>query len=86
MTGQLLNVTQLASKMGKSPAYVTAMKADGYVFEYGNQTTFKHALRWRKAHPQFRSTAYFRAHRSRRGGARAGRARKSGEPTRSNGQ
>jgi hypothetical protein len=86
MTQSLLNVTQLADKMGKSPAYVTAMKAAGYVFEYGNQTTFRHALRWRKKHPGFRSTAYFRAHRLRSVDAPGEPSHKSGEPVRSNGR
>lgn len=67
----LLNATQLAARMGKSTGYVSAMKAAGYVFQFGNQTTFRHAMNWRRLNPAFRSTAYYRAHRRPLAGATA---------------
>jgi len=58
----LLGTTALARAMGKSAYYVCAMKAAGYVFEYGTETTLAHALSWRRAHPDFRSSSYRHRH------------------------
>lgn len=40
----LLKGAQLAEQMGVSRLFVTAMKAAGYRFQYGTQTTLRHAL------------------------------------------
>lgn len=86
MTLELLNCSVLAERMGKKPGYVSAMKAAGYKFEFGNQTTLRHALRWRRQHKQFRTTAYYRAHRQRPDDEKAVRANKRGARGHSNGQ
>lgn len=70
---ELLNSKELAQRMGKKPGYVTAMCAStekgggGYVFEYGNQTTFRHAMAWRAKHSEFSSTDYYRKARTGKG-------------------
>lgn len=62
----LLNCKQLAERLGRSAAYVSAMRAAGYAFQYGKAgTTYRHALSWLAAHPDFSSTAYATEHRSR---------------------
>lgn len=47
---------------GESPAMFTAAKAAGYVPLFGRKTTLRHYTAWRKAHPDFTSTAYVVAH------------------------
>lgn len=53
---KLLNLTQLALELGRSRSYVRYMKKAGYVFEYGNRTTFDHALQWLSDNKEFRTT------------------------------
>ena len=62
---ELLTASTLAAKLpGNSkqgtvaPAYISAMKAAGYVFSHGRYTTLAHALKWLKEHPDFRTTRY----------------------------
>src|ERR1051325_1642906 len=86
MKSKLLNATQLGEAMGKGPGYVTAMRAAGYEFEFGNQTTLRHALRWRKKNPAFRSTSYYRAHRRPPADAKGVAGGKSDAPARLNGR
>lgn len=74
----LLNGRQLGEAMGQSAGYVSVMKAHGYVFEFGTKTTLHHALRWRRQNKDFRTTAYYRAHRQQPGGAQAALSGKSG--------
>ena len=64
-TSDLLTAKTLAAALpsnipGKtrSPGYVSAMKAAGYVFQFGPYTTLDHALEWLAANPDFRVTAY----------------------------
>lgn len=54
----LCNRKQLAFILGRSPWYVTAMRAGGYVFKFGTLTTVAHTLAWMKKHPEFRSQSY----------------------------
>jgi hypothetical protein len=63
MTVRLLNGKQLAAAMNVPRMFVTAMKASGYQFQYGHQTTLAHALQWRAEHPHFRWSDYIEAHR-----------------------
>ena len=58
MPALLLNVSELANELGRAPSYVTAMKAIGFEFDYGNRCTLAHALEWLRAHPTFRTTGY----------------------------
>jgi hypothetical protein len=81
-----LNGKQLAEAMGQSEGFVSAMKASGYVFEYGTKTTLAHALRWRSRNKDFRTTGYYRAHRQRPGDAQVEPSSKSHELAHSNGQ
>lgn len=91
---RLLNKKQLGQKMGKGPGFVAAMIEFGYEMEFGNQTTLAHALRWRRRNPDFRTTSYYRRHRtglkprhrSRLADAPAAIANRSGELVRSNGR
>jgi hypothetical protein len=83
---RLLNGRQLAVEMGTGEGFVSAMKAHGYVFEFGTQTTLAHALRWRRQHKDFRTTGYYRAHRQQNGDAPVAPSNKSGEPVHSNGR
>jgi hypothetical protein len=83
---KLLNCQELAEAMGKKPGYVSAMRAAGYQFQFGNQTTLRHALRWRGKNLRFRSTSYYRGHRRPLGGELAVAGDRSGELTHSNGQ
>jgi hypothetical protein len=53
-----VNSKTLASQMGRSPGYVAAMKAGGYVFTHGTRTLLSHALNWLAEHPEFRTTGY----------------------------
>ncbi len=55
-----VNSTRLAEALERSPSYVSAMKAAGYVFTHGNRTLVSDALEWLKANPDFRSTTYCR--------------------------
>lgn len=55
-----VNVKTLAARIGRTPFYVHAMKAGGYAFSHGNRTLAKHALKWLRENPSFRSTAYGR--------------------------
>lgn len=60
----LLNGKKLAKALGVPEVFVTAMKADGFVFEYGGRTMVKDALAWLKARgPYWRYTDYIEAHR-----------------------
>lgn len=86
MKTDLLNCKTLAERMGQGPGYVSAMKAAGYSFEFGTKTTLKHALRWRRRNPDFRTTAYYRAHREQPADDSGGSANKSCEPVHSNGR
>ena len=67
---KLLNGVQFAAEMGVSPLFVTAMKASGYQFQYGTQTTLLHALQWREKNPHFRVTDYVEQHRTEAGRTR----------------
>ena len=42
----LLNKSQLATQLGRSPTYVSGMIRCGYVMKFGTKTTLKHALSW----------------------------------------
>lgn len=81
-----LNGRQLAEAMGQSEGFVSAMKAGGYVFEFGTKTTLAHALRWRGKNKGFRTTGYYRAHRQRPDDVQAAPLDKSCELAHSNGQ
>lgn len=63
MKNHLLNGRQLADEMGQGKGFVSAMKAHGYVFDFGTKTTLAHALRWRRRNKDFRTTTYYRKHR-----------------------
>lgn len=86
MNKRLLNGRQVAEAMGQGSGFVSAMKAQGYVFEFGTKTTLAHALRWRRQNKGFRTTGYYRAHRRQIDDDPAGSANKSCEPVHSNGQ
>lgn len=58
MPSPLYNGIQLASALGKSPTYVTAMKHAGYEFTHGTMTTLESAHAWLAAFPQFRACHY----------------------------
>src|SRR5262245_48963371 len=51
---KLLNGTQLALAIGRSTAYVWAMKRAGFRFSHGNRTLLKPALLWLRLNPAFR--------------------------------
>lgn len=51
---KLLNAKQLAEEMSVGATFITAMRRDGYAFEFGHQTTLAHALKWRRGNPAFR--------------------------------
>lgn len=56
---ELLNKSQLAERLGHDPTYVSAMVRCGYQMQFGNKTTLRHALAWKKENPGFRvSDAY----------------------------
>ncbi len=61
----LLTTSELALALGRSDTYVLALKRAGYVFQYADRTTVDHVLDWLAVHPEFRSTNYIRAPRSR---------------------
>lgn len=61
---RLINGRQLAEEMGQGAGFVSAMKSAGYEFEFGTKTTLAHALRWRRQNKDFRTTGYYRTHRS----------------------
>lgn len=87
MKKRLLNGRQLAEEMGQSRGFVSAMRNEGYVFEFGTKTTLAHALRWRRQHKDFRTTAYYRRGRQQPvGDGLAVPSNKSGELAHSNGQ
>jgi hypothetical protein len=56
----LCNATQLAEAMSVPKGFVTAMRNAGYEFQYGHQTTLKHALAWRADHPEFKPSEHRR--------------------------
>ena len=58
MPPQLYNGTQLATALGKSTPYITAMKRAGYRFTHGTMTTLESAHEWLAAFPQFRAHHY----------------------------
>lgn len=58
--GELLNCSRLAEALGRSPGYVSAMKAAGYQMEFANRTRLSHALSWLRKNPDFRTTGYVR--------------------------
>jgi hypothetical protein len=58
VTSLLLSGQQLAAHLGRHPTYISAMKAIGFEFDYGNRCTLAHALNWLKDHPNFRTTGY----------------------------
>ena len=60
---KLVNGKQLAAAMDVPEVFVTAMKAAGYQFRYGHQTTLEHALQWREDHPNFRYSDYIESKR-----------------------
>ncbi len=86
MRKRLLNGRQLAEEMGQSPGYVSAMKQQGYIFEFGTKTTLAHALRWRRQNKDFRTTGYYREHRQQPGGVLVEPSSKFREPVHSSGQ
>lgn len=43
---ELLNKSQLAAELGRTPTYVSGMIRCGYVMKFGSKTTLKHALAW----------------------------------------
>ena len=54
-----LAVKELADVLGRSESYVYAMINDGFSLPAGRQTPAA-AIAYLEAHPQFRSTGYFR--------------------------
>lgn len=83
----LLNCKQLAAALQrKSAGFVTAMKAAGYQFQYGNRTTRAHALKWLKENPTFTMTTYAKVHQSPPADDPGAFARKSGARGRKNGR
>jgi hypothetical protein len=54
----VLNCKQLAESIGRSPGYISAAKAAGYVLAYARLTTRSHFLRWLAANPEFVTTDY----------------------------
>ena len=62
-----LNTAQLAKALGRSPWFVTAMKAAGFRFRFCMTTFLSDALDWLEAHPDFRSQDYKVLCRLRRG-------------------
>ena len=59
-----LNCTELATKLGRSRAFICAMKESGYKMEFsGTRSTLGHAEQWLKDHPDFRTTGYVLKHR-----------------------
>jgi excisionase family DNA binding protein len=60
---KLVNGKQLAAAMNVPRMFVTAMRAEGYQFQYGHQTTLRHALAWRELRPKFRYSDYMESHR-----------------------
>lgn len=57
-TSTLLNGARLAERLGRAPAYVTAMRRAGYKFPYPGRTTLAHALAWLRACPEFVASHY----------------------------
>jgi hypothetical protein len=53
-----VNSKTLASRLGRSPGYVAAMKSGGYKFTHGMRTLLSDALNWLAEHPDFRVTGY----------------------------
>jgi hypothetical protein len=64
--GILLNVGQLAGRLGVSPCFVKRMKWAGFPMP-GGRSTVIWALRWLERHPDFRQADWIRP---RRGGER----------------
>lgn len=60
MPPPLYNAKQLAGKLGKSQAFVTAMRRAGYRFSHGSLSTLESAHEWLAAFPQFRSSHYLK--------------------------
>lgn len=58
--GRLLNCKQIAAEMGRAPTYISAMKAAGYKMKYPGRDVMENVLAWLEAHPDFKSTEYFR--------------------------
>ena len=92
---QLLTAERLAAALpgkshrgARSPGYVSAMKAAGYVFSHGPYTTLPHALNWLRENPDFRTTRYrnrvpgFEGKKARRPRREVSSAGTAGEPTR----
>jgi len=54
-----LNKKQLATSLGRSRTYVSAMCRAGFVFQYGGLTTLEEALDWLRANPDFRVSSVY---------------------------
>lgn len=57
---ELINCKQLATFLGRSQNYVTAMRRAGYKLPYPGRTTTDHALLWLMANPDFRCDYWLR--------------------------
>jgi len=55
----LLNKSSLATELGRSRCYVSAMIRSGYRMQYGTRTTLRHALRWLEEHSDFVTTEVY---------------------------
>jgi excisionase family DNA binding protein len=77
---KLLNGKQLAAAMSVPRMFVTAMRAEGYQFQYGHQTTLRHALAWRELRPKFRYSDYMESKRRKPRPPRQRRPRKICRP------
>ena len=43
---KLLNKSQLAAELGRTPTYISGMIRCGYQMKFGTKTTLSHALDW----------------------------------------